>query len=46
MWLQPRVIVHSAAIRRPDEIGKNESQAKKINVVATEQIAGFAGTDD
>jgi hypothetical protein len=38
---QPDVIVHSAAIRRPDEIKNDESLAQHVNVTAVRVIAEY-----
>lgn len=41
--LQPRAIVHTAAIRNPDEFAANEEAARRLNVEATRTLAKWAG---
>ncbi len=41
--MQPRAIVHAAAIRRPDEFAANEEAARRLNVEATRTLAKWAG---
>ena len=40
---QPSVVVHSAVERKPDIVEKQEGEARKINVTATETVAKTCG---
>lgn len=41
--MQPMAIVHTAAIRNPDEFAANEEAARRLNVEATRTLAKWAG---
>lgn len=43
--VQPDVVVHTAAIRKPDEFAADVSSARRLNVDATEALARWAGAD-
>lgn len=41
----PDVVVHTAAIRKPDEFARDVESARRLNVQATATLASWAGTD-
>lgn len=45
VFMQPSVIIHSAAERRPDVVEKDPSKTQQLNISATQYICHAASKD-